>query len=157
MRLTGFPLLVAALEDLAILVDQEVVMNEVFRWSLVLAILLAATSGMALAHRGHVWRGPVGVGVVIDPYWHHPRHYPRVYPRYYPHPYYYPPYYYPPTVVTVPSQPPVYIERDEGTAPAPAYWYYCANPRGYYPYVKECLEQWQPVAPRPPDLPAGEK
>jgi hypothetical protein len=135
------------------LADQEVVMNKVCRWSLVLAILLAGASGLALADRGHGWRGHVGVGVVIDPYWYDPWYYPRYYPR----PYYYPPYYYPPAVVTVPAEPPVYIERDEGAPPATAYWYYCANPKGYYPYVKECLEQWQPVAPQPPDLPAEEK
>jgi len=65
-----------------------------------------------------------------------------------------PPYYaYPPTVITVPSQPQVYIERgyDE---PAPArgqgYWYYCDSPSGYYPYVRECPGGWQPVSPTPP-------
>jgi hypothetical protein len=34
-------------------------------------------------------------------------------------------------------------------APAPggAYWYFCANPRGYYPYVARCLVPWRAVPP----------
>jgi hypothetical protein len=38
----------------------------------------------------------------------------------------------------------------------PQYWYYCANPAGYYPYVAQCLVNWQRVpatvapAPMPP-------
>jgi hypothetical protein len=27
-------------------------------------------------------------------------------------------------------------------------WYYCQTPAGYYPYVQQCMTQWQPVAPR---------
>lgn len=56
-----------------------------------------------------------------------------------------PAYYYPP-VVEVPVAPPVYIER----APAAAYWYYCDNPAGYYPYVRQCPGGWQRVAPQAP-------
>lgn len=34
--------------------------------------------------------------------------------------------------------------------PAPQqYWYYCDNPRGYYPYVGDCAE-WRQVAATPP-------
>lgn len=63
---------------------------------------------------------------------------------------YYPPYYaYPPAVVTVPAEPPVYIEQG-GTPPAANYWHYCRNPDGYYPYVKECPGGWQLVPPQPP-------
>jgi hypothetical protein len=73
---------------------------------------------------------------------------------YYPPPYYYYPQYYPP-IVTAPSLPPVYIEQgSSGPAPAPfqgeGYWYYCAESQAYYPYVKECAEGWQHVAPQPP-------
>jgi len=33
--------------------------------------------------------------------------------------------------------------------PAPSsYWYYCANPAGYYPYVQQCNSGWTPVAPQ---------
>lgn len=114
-----------------------------------LGLLLA---GGAWADRGHArgyshghghtyshghYRGDIRFGVAIDPFW----------PYYYPAPYYYPP------VVTVPSPPPVYIERGstiDEAAPAPAYWYYCDEARAYYPYVKQCPGGWQRVAPQPP-------
>jgi hypothetical protein len=61
--------------------------------------------------------------------------------------------YYPQqTVVSVPTAPPIYIQQQ---APAitekyPAgYWYYCRNPDGYYPYVKECPNGWQQVSSTP--------
>ncbi|MDE2365832.1 MAG: hypothetical protein KGM95_02735, partial [Betaproteobacteria bacterium] len=59
-------------------------------------------------------------------------------------------YGYPP-VAAMPSAPPVYIQRQdiEPSAPQPNYWYYCRNPEGYYPYVKECAEGWVQVAPQP--------
>ena len=96
--------------------------------------------------------------------WHH-RHGPRVsigfgfgYPGpYYPGPYY-PPYgYYPhyyPAPVVIQRQPTVYIEQNPQPAPAiqapaSAYWYYCADTRAYYPYVKDCEAGWQRVAPQP--------
>ncbi|WP_305906976.1 hypothetical protein Q9L42_018245 [Methylomarinum sp. Ch1-1] len=75
--------------------------------------------------------------------------YPRPYYPYYP--YYYP--YYPPAIVTVPSEPPVYIERQtpQSSQQLPAgYWYYCTDPEGYYPYVKECSSGWRQVDPAPP-------
>lgn len=61
----------------------------------------------------------------------------------------YDPYYYsPPPVVVVPSAPPVYVER--GDAPEQSWWYYCEQPRAYYPYVKTCPVGWQRVPPTPP-------
>jgi len=63
--------------------------------------------------------------------------------------YAYPPYYdyYPPTYVA--PDPPVYIERDPPAQPAaPVWWYWCAQARAYYPYVKECPGGWQRVAPQ---------
>ena len=54
---------------------------------------------------------------------------------FYPAPVYpYPNPYIPPTVV-VTAQP----------AGQPQYWY-CANPSGYYPYISQCLVQWQSVS-----------
>ena len=55
-------------------------------------------------------------------------------------------YFYPSPIYPYPNPyvPPVqYLP-----APAPAlveYWYYCANPPGYYPYVPQCATAWQPV------------
>lgn len=67
---------------------------------------------------------------------------------------YYSPYYgYPSTtIITAPATPPVYIQQ---AAPVvqqnPAgYWYYCNNPQGYYPYIKQCPNGWQQVSPTPP-------
>lgn len=69
--------------------------------------------------------------------------------------YYYPPYYYyPPTIVAAPVAP-TYVEQAPVAAPAapaspPGYWYYCAESRAYYPYVKQCPGGWQRVSPQPP-------
>ena len=71
------------------------------------------------------------------------------YPSYYSDPYY-------PSGDTVPSSPPAYIENeDDETAPAdqPSYWYYCSNPQGYYPYIRQCTTAWQPVATQPQSPP----
>lgn len=127
-------------------------MNKPSGWSaLLLGLLLAVMSGVSVADRGHGGHGGhgghhgghghVGVGVVVNPFWFDPWYYPG-------------PYYYPPAVVAVPTTPPVYIEREEGSPSA--YWYYCANPQGYYPDVKQCPAGWQPVAPLPP-VPSSEE
>ena len=116
--------------------------------SLTLFALAASTSASALAwHRG----GHAHFGLYIGGpgYWYSPYYYPP-----------YPPYGYPPVVVA-PAAPPVYIEQD-GAASAPSqppsqaqspaqanWWYYCAEAKAYYPYVKECAAGWQRVAPQP--------
>ncbi|HUJ88093.1 MAG TPA: hypothetical protein VLX30_14690 [Burkholderiales bacterium] len=99
-----------------------------------------AASGSALADHGHVHFG-LYFGM---PVWG---------PGYYPAPYYYPPapYYYPPAVV-VPSAPQTYVEQGpaQGAPEQPqGYWYYCADAKAYYPYVKQCPGGWQRVAPQP--------
>jgi hypothetical protein len=58
-------------------------------------------------------------------------------------------YAYPP-VITVPSTPPVYIQRTIVPPPEPNYWYYCRSAADYYPYVRECPGGWEKVAPQPP-------
>jgi len=73
-------------------------------------------------------------------------------------------YFYPVPVYPYPG----YVSEtvvDEGpdTDEGPAYnsgptgggngtWYYCANPKGYYPYIPQCNGQWQPVPATPPDM-----
>ena len=113
--------------------------------ALVLVMVGMMASGSALARdRGH---GPhVRFGVVVGgPLWWGPGYYRPYYAPYY----YYPPYY--PPVVSVPASPPVYIEQSNAQpAPGQAYWYYCADAKAYYPYVKECPGGWQRVAPQPP-------
>jgi hypothetical protein len=92
--------------------------------------------GHHVHHHGHV-HTTIGIGFGFwDPWWGFP-------PAYYPA-------YYPSSVVVVPYSPPVYIEKDEQEASASNWWYYCANPRGYYPYVNECTVGWQKVSPQPP-------
>jgi hypothetical protein len=98
-------------------------------------VLGAIASAPALAqHHG----GRVHFGVVIGA------------PFY---PWYYPPYYYPPAVVTVPAAPTTYIEQGSlQSVPerqSQGYWYYCAESKTYYPYVKECPAGWQRVTPQP--------
>jgi hypothetical protein len=62
-------------------------------------------------------------------------------------------YNYPPAVVAVPTAPPIYIQQTPAPVvqqSQPNYWYYCQNPSGYYPYVRECASGWQQVEPTPP-------
>ena len=95
------------------------------------------------------------LGWMSTPVWAYHRHVPVIIagPWWGPPAYYYPPpgYYYPPDV---PSAPPVYIEQQaapvNAQAPAEQVWYYCVNPKGYYPYVQTCPAGWQKVAPIPP-------
>lgn len=61
------------------------------------------------------------------------------------------PFYYPHAPLVIAPSPPVYIERGNPQSVAqPYYWYYCANPEGYYPYVQKCPGGWRQVAPHPP-------
>jgi hypothetical protein len=34
--------------------------------------------------------------------------------------------------------------------PPANYWYYCASPAGYFPYVQQCASAWIPVIPQAP-------
>jgi hypothetical protein len=64
-----------------------------------------------------------------------------------------PPVYYAPPPVVVQqgyAAPPAYAAPAYGPPPAaaapnPGYWYYCNDPQGYYPYIRECGGQWQTV------------
>jgi len=92
--------------------------------------------------RHHFWGPRVFFGVgVAAPFWWYPYGYA------YPYPYAYPADSPP---MAVESSPQTYIQED---TQAQQYWYYCQNPQGYYPYVKECPGGWQEVAPQPPQPP----
>ncbi|MHB1334129.1 MAG: hypothetical protein ACYCY1_16185 [Sulfuriferula sp.] len=123
-----------------------------FKVALMLGFLVfgSIASSVSMADRDD-WHDHVGFGINFGPVWG--------YPGYYPQPYYYPApsYYYPPPVVAAPAQPPVYIEKgDEGASPPQSsFWYYCANPQGYYPYVRHCSGRWQAVPPQPPSSEDG--
>ena len=67
--------------------------------------------------------------------------------------YFYPPplpYYYPGIFTRPPA--PDYMEPYPGQSiPRQSqYWYYCSSSNAYYPYVQQCPEGWQQVAPQPP-------
>ncbi len=51
--------------------------------------------------------------------------------------------YAPPPVVVAPPPQPAYVSQ-----PAPN-WYYCDNPKGYYPYVATCNGAWRQVPAQP--------
>lgn len=76
---------------------------------------------------------------VVDDFWY-----------FYPAPIYPYPTYVPPAIV-VQQAPPM----PAGMPPA-QYWFYCDNPRGYYPYVASCNVAWRgvPVAPQTAPQPA---
>lgn len=120
---------------------------------IVVLLLASLAAGVTWAHRGHGHgdrRAHIGVviGIPLTGSWHYRSH---DFPAY-PYAYSYPP------VIAVP--PPVYIERTpaerDSTPPVarqPNYWwYYCPSAQGYYPYVQQCPQGWQPIAPHPPDL-----
>jgi hypothetical protein len=72
-------------------------------------------------------------------------------PPWYYSPYYYPYYYAAPPVV-IQTPPPVYYAQPQAEPQAQpeqreAYWYYCQDPPGYYPYVKSCPGGWMKVVP----------
>ena len=102
--------------------------------------LLALTAGMLTAGSALAWhhsRVSIGFGFGF-PYYAAPW-------------YYYPPPAYYPAPVVIQQQPPVYVERQDAAPETQNYWYYCADSKTYYPYVKECPAGWQrvPATPAP--------
>ena len=65
-----------------------------------------------------------------------------------------PVYPYPTVVSEVTYAEPVGAAPPPAAAAAPTY-YWCDNPRGYYPAVQSCLIPWRPVAATPPAAPAA--
>jgi len=95
---------------------------------------------------GYGYYGGYGYGWWGYPYWWDYPYYPY-YPYYYP---YYDPYYYEgygrPPVLPEGVTPPA-----ESGQQQPSYWYFCRDPEGYYPYVKDCPGGWLTVVPREPN------
>jgi len=103
------------------------------------------TWGGSRSHHGfHGHRPFVGTRVFIGPIWWGS---PFWWGPPYPYPYAYPYYALPPVIVQ--QAPPVYIQQEPQPSPQ-AYWYYCPNPQGYYPYIKECPQGWMTVVPPSP-------
>jgi hypothetical protein len=63
--------------------------------------------------------------------------------------------YYAEPPVVVQQSPEVYVEQAPQSE-EPSYWYFCQNPKGYYPYVKQCPNGWMKVEPSP-TTPDGEE
>lgn len=97
---------------------------------------LALIGGVALVSAPAQARVFVHVGVGY-PFWG-PYYYAPPPVAYYQLP---PAYYGPPPVVYAP--PPTLV------APQAQVWYYCDNPKGYYPYVSTCSGGWRQVPARP--------
>ncbi|HUB94545.1 MAG TPA: hypothetical protein VL993_01420 [Stellaceae bacterium] len=112
----------------------------------IVSLVLAATvlTGGVLLPAPADARVFVGVGVGVGPYWGWPYAY-NPYP--YPYPYYYPapPVVYAPPVAYVPPPAPA----PTVVAPQAQSWYFCDNPRGYYPYVGSCTSGWRQVPAQP--------
>ena len=96
---------------------------------------------------GHYWRG-TSVGVVVGV--------PLGGAYLAPGPYYDWPYTWPTRTLVVEAPKPVYVERDsvpsQGLTDIEAggdWWYYCREPKGYYPDVPRCPKGWETVPPRP--------
>jgi len=104
------------------------------------------------------WYGP-GVGIYLGAPWYWGAWGVGAYP-YYPYAGYggYPAYVAPaPAYVgewqnyTQPMESQSYVQQQ----PAPsAYWYYCADPAGYYPYIPRCQAGWTRVTPQ--NVPPGQ-
>ncbi|MEK6244980.1 MAG: hypothetical protein AABM33_10825 [Pseudomonadota bacterium] len=121
----------------------------------VLALVAVLMCGILATESAFARGGRVRLGISIG--------FPLVgfgYQSYYPSYYNYPSYYSYPSHYSYPSyypaqqQAPVYIEQNpqpapEAQSPSTGSWYYCADSRAYYPYVKECPAGWQRVAPQP--------
>ena len=94
-----------------------------------------STAGGHGGWHGHGWHGG----------WH--GHYYGWYgPRWGAYPY----YYYPCYVYADPSL--IYASDPvpDSAEPQQSFWYYCRDPKGYYPYVTNCPEGWVQVVPIPP-------
>jgi len=80
----------------------------------------------------------VGVPLCCGPYYYAPP----------PPVVYYPPAYYGPPVVYA-APPPAPPPPATPIEPQPQTWYYCDNPKGYYPYVSDCSSGWRQVPAHP--------
>jgi len=104
----------------------------------VVALLLASPlSGYAggHSHSQFFFSGSIALG----PWWPGYGWYPGYPYAYYPAPY------YPAPPVVIQQQPQVYSQPQQQQSD---YWYYCENPKGYYPYVKSCPGGWMKVVPQ---------
>jgi hypothetical protein len=48
------------------------------------------------------------------------------------------------------QQEPAAVTAPQASPPSISYWYYCTQPAGYFPYVKDCSQPWLTVVPQAP-------
>jgi hypothetical protein len=104
------------------------------RTALILGGLALAVGAVAVPQKADA-RVFVGVGVGVPFYGYGYGYVPYA-------PYYYPPavvYAPPPVAYAPPPAPTTYVQQPQ------QYWYYCDNPRGYYPSVPSCSTPWREV------------
>ena len=110
----------------------------------ILSVNLVSSNAFADRYHGHYHgRSRTSIGIMFGgPIWPSP-----AYAPYYPY-YPYAPYYPYPQTVVIQSTPTTYIEKapENNTQ---HYWYYCSDPKGYYPYALKCNANWQRVIPFP--------
>jgi hypothetical protein len=58
--------------------------------------------------------------------------------------------YYPPPLPYYYDYAPGYYAPPAAIPQQQGYWYFCPSANAYYPYVQQCPEGWQAVAPVPP-------
>ena len=46
------------------------------------------------------------------------------------------------------DQVPAFVPQAQAAPVANNYWFYCVDPAGYYPYVKNCNKTWMQVVPQ---------
>jgi hypothetical protein len=96
---------------------------------------------------GHGWYGHgghssvvIGLGVPLAPFApYYGYGYPYPYGYGYAYPYPVPYAYSPPAAV---QSGPVQMQQQDQS-----YWYYCQDPQGYYPYIRQCPSGWMQVVP----------
>jgi hypothetical protein len=100
------------------------------RWMMLLVLMvgLCGSVGSAYAWGGYQGGPRVAIGIGLGPFWFADAA----------------PVVVPPPVVVTPT-PSVAVPP----AGPPTFWYYCDNPRGYYPYVPQCPSGWRAVSPTP--------
>ena len=116
-----------------------------------LAVAEPVSAGGRYGHGHHHHGARFSFGFWGGPYWG---------PGYWGPGYWGPGYWSPPAVAYAPApEPRVWVESDQASATAPPvtsngdrnaaqWWYWCASTQGYYPYVSNCAEGWQRVAPQ---------
>lgn len=107
-------------------------------------VLFAGVPSVNAQRHGPPVRGGFWIGPGWGPWWWGPLAYPY--------------YGAPRQPIIIEQQPLVYDQQAQQLPEEPYYWYYCAESKTYYPYVKQCPKGWMKVVPTlTPAEPEGEE